>query len=409
MVPTLTEAQRRSILNKILSTIDAKFMGPAPNTKDLRLRHEATVLGAEGADAFEAAVTQLLRDLETSHVGFFHESAPKAAGRVAIAATFMRAQTADGERWMLQDVHPGGVAAGAGIRPGDTLLKIDDKEYVPPEATPFTLGRDYQVAIRRHDGSTAAAALSIPAPRDKARPLVLPDHVVTASRLEEGIGLIRVSMFPGVLGMDVARDISRAVADLACERLIFDLRGNTGGGIGCLRLMSFLCPDRRGVGYSLGRIAALKGQPKESLPQFDHIPSSKLGAIALIPRFAFARGSVAVFTERLGTQVHHGHVVILMNEHSASASEIVAGFAAESRLATLVGTRSAGRLVAANSLKVGCGYRVALPVAAYFTWKGASVDGRGVEPHQTEPLSVDLLRNGEDNQLERAKTVLRRA
>ncbi len=72
--------------------------------------------------------------------------------------------------------------------------------------------------------------------------MVVPDRVVTASKLGDGIGLIRISMFPGVLGIDVARDINRAVTDLACDRLIFDLRGHTEGGIGCLRVMSHLCP-----------------------------------------------------------------------------------------------------------------------------------------------------------------------
>ena len=123
---------------------------------------------------------------------------------------------------------------------------------------------------------------------------------MTASRFGDGIGLIRVSMFPGVLGMDVARDMSRAVADLACDRLIFDLRGNTGGGIGCLRLMSLLCADRRGVGYSVGRATARKGYAKERLPAFDRIPSSKLGVVPLMIRFATAGRSVAVYTESLG-------------------------------------------------------------------------------------------------------------
>ena len=60
----------------------------------------------------------------TSHTGFFHESKPRAAGRIAIAATFIKAQTADGLRWVFQDVHAGGAAALAGIRPGDTLLAL---------------------------------------------------------------------------------------------------------------------------------------------------------------------------------------------------------------------------------------------------------------------------------------------
>ena len=132
--------------------------------------------------------------------------------------------------------------------------------------------------------------------------LVVPDQVVMAARLADGVGLIRVSMFPGVLGMDVARDMSRAVADLACDRLIFDLRGNTGGGIGCLRLTSLLCADRRGVGYSVGRAAARKGYAKERVPAFDRIPSSRLGVVPLMIRFATAGRSVAVYRRPLSRQ-----------------------------------------------------------------------------------------------------------
>ena len=70
----------------------------------------------------------MLKQLGTSHTGFFHEKRARAAGRIAIAATLMKAQTGDGIRWMFQDVHPGGVAAQAGIQSGDVLLKIGDKE-----------------------------------------------------------------------------------------------------------------------------------------------------------------------------------------------------------------------------------------------------------------------------------------
>jgi C-terminal processing protease CtpA/Prc len=231
---------------------------------------------------------------------------------------------------------------------------------------------------------------------------------VTASKLERGIGLIRVSMFPGILGMDVARDMTRAVSDLACDRLIVDLRGNTGGGIGCLRLMSLLCDDRRGVGYSLGRDAARAGRTKEQLPAFDRIPSSKWGVIPLAIKFARAGRSVAVFTERLGKARHHGKVAVLVNEHAASAAEMVAAFASEYGLATLVGTKTPGRLVATSAFKVGQGYRVALPVAAYHTWKGTNLEGRGVTPDVDEPLDVEALWNGVDTQLSAALKIASR-
>ncbi len=98
--------------------------------------------------------------------------------------------------------------------------------------------------------------------------------------------------------------------------------------------------------------------------------------VPLIFRFAIPfRRSVAVFTERLGDQRHHGRVVLLVNEHSASAAEMVAAFASENGLATLVGTKTAGRLVAASAYKVGEGYRVILPVGAFFTWAGTNLEG----------------------------------
>ncbi len=100
--------------------------------------------------------------------------------------------------------------------------------------------------------------------------------------------------------------------------------------------------------------------------------------LPLIPRFALAGRSVAVFTR--GARARRrttGASAILVNEHSASAAEMVAAFAQENRLATLVGTKTAGRLVAASAFKVGHGYRVALPVAEYYTWAGTRLEGVG--------------------------------
>ena len=326
-----------------------------------------------------------------------------------MAATLMKADTNGGERWVFQDVHPGGVAAAAGIAPGDVLVGIDGKEVVPPTAIPFHLGHSYDLTVRKADGSTSQPTLAIPGSREKKRPIVVPDQVVTARKLEPNVGYMRVSMFPGVLGIDVARDMTRAISDLGCSRLVIDLRGNTGGGIGCLRLMSHLCADRRGVGYTVTRDVARKGYDKERLPQFDGIPSSKWGILPLAVKFGFAGRSVAVFTEALGPKAHHGRVAMLVNEHSASAAEMVAAFASEYKLATLVGTKTAGRLVATGMFKVGFGYRLALPVAKYYTWHGTDMEGRGVEPDVPVAAEAEALRLGSDPQLAEAVLATKQA
>ena len=97
---------------------------------------------------------------------------------------------------------------------------------------------------------------------------------------------------------------------------------------------------------------------------------------------------------------------MLVNEHSASAAEMVAGFASECGLGTLVGIKTAGRLVATSAFKVGFGYRIAIPVAAYYTWHGHNLEGQGVTPDVEEPLSPQALWNGQDNQLARARECL---
>jgi carboxyl-terminal processing protease len=216
------------------------------------------------------------------------------------------------------------------------------------------------------------------------------------------VGWLKVCMFPGAIGIDVARDIDKGIKSLDCERLIIDLRGNTGGGIGCLRLMSYLTPDRVPVGYSVTRRRAEQSFSKETLPVFDRIPSKKIGLIGLLLKFARRDQSVAIATERLGKQRFHGKIVLLVNEHSASSCEMVAAFASENKLATIVGTKTPGRLLGGHSFRVGNGYRIALPVAAYYTWNGTFLEGRGVKPDIEEPFSVSAIRNGRDAQLQRA-------
>ena len=108
-------------------------------------------------------------------------------------------------------------------------------------------------------------------------------------------------MFPGVLGMDVARDMSRAVTELGCDRLIVDLREHwRRHRLPAAHEPAVRRPPRRGL-QRRPRSRA-KGYRKEHLPAFDRIPSSKLGVVPLMLRFATAGRSVAVFTENLGSR-----------------------------------------------------------------------------------------------------------
>jgi carboxyl-terminal processing protease len=92
--------------------------------------------------------------------------------------------------------------------------------------------------------------------------------------------------------------------------------------------------------------------------------------------------------------------------YSASAAEMVAIFAKENRLATIVGEKTAGRLLSATSVKVGHGFRLALPTGAYYTWKGTALEGSPIEPDVVCEFDWQDRRRGPDRQLAAAlKTV----
>jgi C-terminal processing protease CtpA/Prc len=223
------------------------------------------------------------------------------------------------------------------------------------------------------------------------------------STLDSGVGLLKVNIFPGIVGIDFARDIDNAIASFGnCRALIIDLRGNSGGGMGGLRLMSYLTPVRLPIGYSLTRNRARKGYKREELRQFDRIPRRKAALLWLALRYGLGDQSIALFTEGLGAQTFHGRVAILVNANTASASEIVAAFAQENGLAKIVGTRSAGRLVASRRLKLHGGYFLSLPVGAYLTWSGKMLEKAGVEPDVPVDVKYEDVVSGRDPQLDAA-------
>lgn len=68
----------------------------------------------------------------------------------------------------------------------------------------------------------------------------------------------------------------------------------------------------------------------------------------------------------------------------------------------LWGTTTAGRLLSGSVFKAGHGYFLGLPVAAYLTWQGVLLEGRGVSPDIGVDLPRDALQQGRDTQLEAA-------
>ena len=413
----LSAKDRHVILKNVLAALRKRFYSPEKLNSNWQAaveKRRPAIEGAATTDAFEQAVSDLLAEMHTSHLGFFHSTARRASSRAALSATYLADDTQYGKCWIFQDVHSGGAASIAGIEPGNILLSVDGREISPPEHPVFPMGRQISVEVVANDETRRTISVDVARPKGKKLHFIEPTLVETR-QVGDGLGYLKIAMFPGMVGVKVANEISSAVERLGpVERLVIDLRGNTGGGIGALRVMSLLTPDQLPVGFALDkrRIPSNLESEKLGFCRFSRIPSSTKALWPLALRFAptmLAKRPIVLQTEGLGSMPFHGRIVLLVDRHTASAAEMIVAFARENELATIIGERTAGRLLSATSVKVGSGFRLALPTGAYYTWNGSIFEGTPIEPDREIRFDWRTRRSRRDHQMEAAVESLRRA
>ena len=411
----LSEKDRHTILENVLAVLKKRFYTPEKVDADWDAaveQHRPLIESAVTADAFEKAVSDMLNTLKTSHLGFFHSSARRASSRAALSASYLADDTPYGKRWIFQNVHSGGAADLAGIQPGNILLRVNGREIVPPEHPVFAMGAKTVIDFVANEDQEKTASVEVARPKGKKLHFIEPT-LVESRRFNDGMGYLKVAMFPGMVGVVVANHISEAVETLGNVRsLIIDLRGNTGGGVGALRVMSLLTPHRIPVGFAIDQ-RRYKGNPeanKRTFPRFSRIPQDTKYLWLLGLRFSpamMAKKPIVLETEGLGPKPFHGRIALLVDRHTASAAEMIVAFARENNLATIVGEKTAGRLLSATSVKVGKGFRLALPTGVYRTWGGSIFEGSPIEPDiPTEFDWRNRLSTSTDRQLECAVDAL---
>lgn len=117
--------------------------------------------------------------------------------------------------------------------------------------------------------------------------------------------------------------------------------------------------------------------------------------------------SIVTVTEGLGPQPFHGRIVLLVNEHTASAAETITGFAKENKVATTVGTKTPGQVLGGTGFKMGHGFVLRIPVVTFHTWSGNTLEGKGVEPDCIVEFSRHHLKQGRDPQTDESLQVVR--
>jgi C-terminal processing protease CtpA/Prc len=407
----LTAVQKTQILNQIEKYINTRFFNPLADLtawKQAWPDDRAAIQAADNSEGFEKGVRASLGRLRSSHVAFFHGSGQRVPAPYVLSATFLKCDDSE-PAWVFLDVLEGGVAHRAGIETGETLVAVNGQRVQPPDMPRFDLGSNNELKILSRRGQSRTLPLALPTPTGKGRPPMVEVLTLHSRRLTDRLGYLRVAYFPGAAGDRFALAYERALSELgSVDGIIIDLRGNIGGGLGSLRVMSSLCADRRPVGYNISRKAVDQGYSKDRLIRIDQIPTTKLSQLKMLIRFKVLHRdrSLTLFTEGLGHRRFHGHVVMLINEHTKSAAEMIADFAATNQLATLVGTRTAGEVLGAVNFLVGQGYRLRIPIGGWMTWGDRLLEGSGIAPNVEVRPTVADLRAGQDNALRRAMELL---
>ena len=356
--------------------------------------------------AFEAGIRQVLAELKTSHTVFYHSLPKELLPQHTINASLRDVQLHGARKWMFLDVFEDGPAHVAGIRPGDILDAVDGTTCQPPSTPYFAIGNTHTLGVRDpSNGSQKEIVIEVPKRKGtKQRPPIVEPKSPVHTNVGSRIGLLKIPYFPGAVGMRFAKTLDNAVRDLkqqGCERLIVELRGNIGGSLGFAHLASYMCPGQIAIGHSLTPSRLRKGYDSEALPRVP-MPRSIAELLVTLARFSFRDKSVMLLTQGRGEQPFHNRIVLLVNEWTNSAAEMLAAFAAENRLATIVGQKTRGNVLGAANFSVGGGYWLRLPVFGWFTSKGRCLEGNGVDPDVLLEISPDALAAGQDSQMAKA-------
>jgi C-terminal processing protease CtpA/Prc len=361
--------------------------------------------------SFEEGIRQLLSELKTSHTVFYHSLPTELLPQHTINASLRDVSRDCHHTWMFLDVFEDGPAHLAGIKPGDFLNAVDGTICAPPTTPYFAIDHTHTLRVTK-PGTGSAKEIVIEVPKRKGtkqRPPIVEPKSLIHSKIGQDIGLLKIAHFPGAAGMRFGKALDQAVADLkqqTCTRLIVDLRGNIGGSLGFAHLASYMCPGQVAIGHSLTPKRLREGYNPETLPRVP-MPASKGALLTTLFRYAFRDKSVMLLTQGLGEQPFHNRIVVLINEWTNSAAEMVANFAAENHLATVVGEKTRGNVLGAMNFNVGGGYWLRLPVSGWFTSKGRSLEGSGVDPDVVVEILPEALADGRDNQMMRGVEVVK--
>ena len=321
------------------------------------------------------AVAGMLESLHDSHTGFippaaFQEEKRRESGLAAFTGIGIVLLSRDGQ-FYVNDVYPGTPAESAGVQPFDRVLAVDGA------STEGLREDDVSAMIRGAAGTEVVLTLGRVGDAQPRKvsivraPIRVPG--VASKMLDGGIGYVRLYEFVPGVGHPF-RDAIFALRREGMRALILDLRGNPGGLVDELRDVSaavlpssspFLQMKTRG-----GRQVVLETSSPPILPE--PLP-----------------------------------LVVLVDEETGSAAELLAAALQEQARAVITGTRTAGAVEIGITVDLPEGAGMSVTVARVLSGKGARLERQGVTPDVPESLTTEAMNLGRDSQLDKALEVLK--
>lgn len=237
-------------------------------------------------------------------------------------------------------------ASRAGIEAGDLIVRIDEKPVkgmTLSEAVRMMRGKPgtkIDLLVMREGG---AQPFKVNITRD-----IIKVESVRSRMLEPRYGYLRISTFSGNTAASVEKQLNKLNqdADDKLRGIILDLRNNPGGVLTA-------AVDVSDIFLESGTVVSIKGRHDSALREF---------------------------TAKPGDALYGKPIVVLVNEGSASASEIVAGALQDHQRAVIAGRKTFGKGSVQTIVPVRNNAAIKLTTARYYTPNGRSIQAEGIEP-----------------------------
>src|SRR5260370_10170192 len=194
--PPLSQKDRAKILSVLRKLVPERHINVSNPNQDyapwIALVDERMprLIAVDDTEAFEAAVSELLRALGSSHTAFFHQRRDSVPAPYSINATLRAVDTPEGKRWMFVDVIQDGPTFQAGIHPGELLLSVDSEPVIPPRSANFRIGGSHQLVIGTFSGGKRRVPIEVPNRAAKNRHPTIEPPTLSHRRLAPSTGLL---------------------------------------------------------------------------------------------------------------------------------------------------------------------------------------------------------------------------